>query len=184
MIALKPVFTFIVALAATISLAGPVRLATNFFIPAGRSNPVILDAKADASGNLVTAAQADFGSGKQIVISKFSAAGVRRWSSTINTPVSATAPGQVAGKFQIMLDGVGNTYVLSPRDGNPVIAGTTQDIIVRKLNDNGATVGYLSLVGYLMGQSGTTFNVSNAQMQSLPSGSEVVLACTAITLDN
>lgn len=146
MIALKPVFTFIVALAATISLAGPVRLATNFLIPAGRTNPVILDAKADASGNLVTAAQADFGSGKQIVISKFSAAGVRRWSSTINTPVSATAPGQVAGKFQIMLDGVGNTYVLSPRAGNPAVAGTTQDILLRKISDSGATVGYLSLV--------------------------------------
>jgi hypothetical protein len=36
--------TAMVMLAASVSLAGPVRLATNFFIPAGRTNPEILDA--------------------------------------------------------------------------------------------------------------------------------------------
>ena len=52
-------------LATSVSLAGPVRLATNFFIPAGRTNPVVLDAKADANGNLVTAALADVTAGGQ-----------------------------------------------------------------------------------------------------------------------
>ena len=180
----KNILTALIALAASVSFAGPARLATSFFLPSGRTNPVILDAKADASGNLVTAAQADVVGGKQIVISKFSAAGVRRWSSTINTPVAVTSPGQVAGKFQIMLDGVGNTYVLSPRAGNPVVDGTTQDIIVRKLNDSGATVGYLSLVGYLFEQTLRKHNVLNAQMQSMPTGSEVVIACTGVHLDD
>ena len=55
--------TALVALVATITLAGPVRLATSFFISSGRTNPIILDAKVDANGNLVTAAQADFGGG-------------------------------------------------------------------------------------------------------------------------
>ena len=185
MISHRLILSSIVALAASISIAGPVRLATSFFISAGRTNPVILDAKADASGNLVTAAQVDAtGGGKQIVITKFTAAGVRRWSSTINTPVPVTSPGQVAGKFQIMLDGVGNTYVLSPRAGNPVIADTTQDILIRKLSDTGATVGYLSLVSYLFDLTGDKFDVSNTQMQSLPSGPEVVVACTATSLGN
>jgi hypothetical protein len=172
-------------LAASISLAGPVRLATNFFIPAGRTNPVVLDAKADASGNLVTAALADVTGGQQIVITKFTAAGVRRWSSTINTPVPVAPAGQVAGKFQIQLDGVGNTYVLSPRAGNPVIADTTEDLIVRKISDSGATVGYLSLVGYLVETDGVKYNVTNAQMQKGPElAEEVGLAFTAVKLSN
>jgi len=160
----RPILAVLAALTASISLAGPVRLATSFFLPTGRTNPVILDARADASGNLVTAAQADFGGGKQIVITKFNSAGVRRWSSTINTPVAVTSPGQVAGKFQIMLDGVGNTYVLSPRAGNPDYAATTEDLLVRKLNDAGATVGYLSLVRFLADMTGEAFNVREGQM--------------------
>lgn len=161
----RSVLTALVALAASVSLAGPVRLATNFFIPAGRTNPVILDAKVDASGNLVTAAQADFGSGKQIVITKFTAAGVRRWSSTINTPVPVSAPGQVAGKFQIMLDGSGNTYVLSPRAGNPDYPGTTEDLVIRKIDDSGTTVGSLSLVHILRVFTSQVYDVLDGQMQ-------------------
>lgn len=178
----RSVLTAVVAIAASVSLAGPARLATSFFMPAGRTNPVVLDAKADASGNLVTAALADVtGGGQQIVITKFTAAGVRRWSSTITTPVPASAPlSQVAGKFQILLDGVGNTYVLSPRAGNPLVAGTTEDLLVRKISDTGATVGYLSLVGYLSTTTGQTFNVKNAQMQTGPAlSAEVGLAFTA-----
>ncbi len=169
-------------LATSVSLAGPVCLATNFFMPAGRTSPVVLDAKADASGNLVTAALADVtAGGQQIVITKFSAAGVRRWSSSITTPVSVAPAGQAAGEFQIQLDGVGNTYVLSPRASNPVISGTTDDLLVRKISDAGATVGYLSLVGYLFDSTGTKYNVTNAQMQNGPVLlAEVGLACTAV----
>ena len=180
----KSILTVLVALVASISIAGPVRLATSFFIPAGRTNPVILDAKADASGNLVTAAQADFGGGKQIIITKFNAAGVRRWASTINTPVPVTASGQVAGKFQIMLDGVGNTYVLSARDGNPAVSGTSQDILLRKINDSGVTVGYLSLAGYLVGHYSVAMNVTNAQMQGLPTGENVCVSFTGVTVSD
>jgi len=169
-------------LATSVSFAGPARLATSFFIPAGRTNPVVLDAKADTNGNLVTAALADVtGGGQQIIITKFTAAGVRRWSSTITTPVSVAPAGQAAGKFQILLDGVGNTYVLSPRAGNPVIGGTTEDLIVRKISDTGATLGYLSLVGYLYETDGVGFNVTNAEMQTGSwSSEEVGIAFTAI----
>jgi len=180
----RSVLTALVALAASVSLAGPVRLATNFFIPAGRTNPVILDAKVDASGNLVTAAQADFGSGKQIVITKFTAAGVRRWSSTINTPVPVSAPGQVAGKFQIMLDGSGNTYVLSPRAGNPDYPGSSDDLLLRKINDGGATAGYLSLVRNLADRSGKVFSVKAGQMQATRTNlTDLGLVVTAVGTD-
>ncbi len=129
------------------------------------------------------AAQADASGGNQIIITKFTAAGVRRWSSTINTPVPVTAAGQVAGKFQILLDGVGNTYVLSPRAGNPVIAGTTEDLIVRKISDTGATVGYLSLVSHMFNASGQKYNVTNAQMQNGPAlAAEVGIAFTTVSL--
>ena len=178
----KAITTAMVAVVASVSMAGPVRLATSFFMPTGRINPVVLDAKADASGNFVTAALADVtGGGQQIVITQFTAAGVRRWSSTITTPVPASAPvSQVASKFQILLDGVGNTYVLSPRAGNPLVAGTTEDLLVRKISDTGAIVGYLSLVGYLNATTGQTFNVKNAQLQNGPPlTAEVGLALTA-----
>jgi len=162
----RSVLTALVALAASVSLAGPVRLATSFFIPAGRTNPEILDAKSDATGSLVMASQADnIGGGRHIVITKFNAAGVRRWSRSINTPVPVTAPGQVAGKFQIMLDGEGNTYVFSPRAGNPDYPGTTEDIVIRKIDDSGTTVGTLSLVRILWVFTSQVYDVLDGQMQ-------------------
>ena len=177
----KFLFLTLALLISAACFAGPIRLGTTYFMPAGRTNPVFLDAKTDTSGNLVMAVQADVtGGGKQIVVTRFNAAGTRQWSSTINTPVAVSAAGPLAGKFQLMLDGSGNTYVISPRDGNPVISGTTEDLLLRKINSSGATVGYLSLVGYLQEATGQTFDVVNAQMQNGPRASqELTLALTA-----
>jgi hypothetical protein len=180
----RSVLTALVALAASISIAGPLRLATNFFIPAGRTNPVILAAKVDDDGNLGIAAEADLGPNKQIVITRFTAAGVRLWSSTINTPVSATAPGQLAAKFQLALDGRGNTLVLSPRAGNPDFPGSSEDLILRRINDSGQTVGYLSLVRSLHELTGQVFNIKSAQMQAVRWDARMLgLAITAVGMD-
>jgi hypothetical protein len=83
-----------------------------------------------------------------------------------------------------MLDGIGNTYVLSPRAGNPAVSGTSEDILLRKLNDSGVTVGYLSLAGYLMGQYGVAMNVTNSQMQGLPTGENVCVSFTGVTVSD
>lgn len=177
----KFLFLTLALLISAACFAGPIRLGTSYFMPAGRTNPVFLDAKTDASGNLVMAVQADVAGGaKQIIVTRFNAAGTRQWSSTINTPVTISQAGPLAGKFQLMLDGSGNTYVISPRDGNPVISGTTEDLLLRKINSSGATVGYLSLIAYLKEATGQTFDVLNAQMQSGPRASqELTLALTA-----
>ena len=180
----RAIFTALVAVAASVSLSGPVRLATTFFIPAGRTNPVVLDAKADASGNLVTAALADVTGGQQIVITKFNAAGVRRWARMIDAPFPVNPVGQVAGKFQISLDGAGNTYVLSPRAGNPDYPGTTEDLLLRKINDSGATVGNLSLVRFVAERTGEVLSVRDGQMQATRrNATDLGLAVTAVRTD-
>lgn len=166
---------------ASISLAGPVRLGTSFFLPAGLTNPVVLDAKVNDSDFLVTATEADdIGGGKRIVITQFKY-GTRFWSSTINTPVSVAATGQTAGKFQILPDDGANTFVLSPRAGNPDFPSTTEDLILRRLNYRGRTVSYLSIVRYLAEQTGKELNVSNGRMLFTKRNStDSVLAVTAV----
>ncbi len=177
----RSVLSAVVVLAASVSLAGPVRLGTSFFLPAGLTNPVVLDARVNDNDFLVTATEADvIGGGKRLVITQFKY-GSRAWSSTINTPVSVAATGQIAGKFQILPDGASNTYVLSPRAGNPDFPSTTEDLILRQLNYRGTTGSYLSIVRYLAEQTGKELNVSNGRMLLTKRNStDTVLAVTAV----
>jgi len=161
--------------------AGPVRLGTSFFSPPDLTNLVVLDARVNDRDFLVTATEADvIGGGKRIVITQFKY-GFRAWSSTINTPVSVAAAAQTEGKFQILSEG-SNTYVLSPRDGNPDFPGTNEDLILRRLNyrGQGSTYDYLSIVRYLSEQTGRELSVSNGRMLNSKDPGKIVLAVTAV----